>query len=80
MSKKIYFQPGIEAFTWISVETLPQILNFCRKHGLIRPHITQELLMVSAEWALSILSINPSMLASITHESNLARSIKLKLN
>ena len=80
MAKKIYFRPGIVAFTSISVETLPQILIFCRKHGLIRPHNTLELWMLSAEWALSILSINPSMLASITHESDLARSIKLKLN
>ena len=36
--------------------------------------------MVFTQWALSILSTNPSLLASITYESNLARSIKLKLN
>ena len=76
---KIYFRPGREALTSISVETLSQILIFCRKHRLDRPHNTQELWMVFTQWALSILSTNPSLLASITYESNLARSIKLKL-
>ena len=80
MAKKIYFRPGIEAFAWISVETLSQILIFCRKHRLDRPHNTQKLWMVFTQWALSILSTNPSMIASITYKSNLARSIKLKLN
>ena len=51
MAKKIYFRPGMVAFTSMSVETLPQILIFCRKHGLIRPHNTQELWMVFTQWA-----------------------------
>ena len=40
---KIYFRPGIQAFTSISVENLSQILIFCRQHRIIRPHNTQEL-------------------------------------
>ena len=80
VATKIYFRPGIETFTSISVETLSQILIFGRKHRLVRPYNTQELWMVFTQWVLSILSTNPSLLASITYESNLARSIKLKLN
>ena len=39
MATKIYFRPGIEAFASTSVETLSQILNFCRKHRHDRPTI-----------------------------------------
>ena len=66
------------AFASTSVETLSQILLFCRKHS--RPHNSQGLWMVSAKWASLIFSTNPSLLASITYESNMARSIKLKLS
>ena len=56
VASKIYFRPGKEAFASTSVETLSQILIFCRKHSLVRPHHTQELWMVFTQWVLLILS------------------------
>jgi hypothetical protein len=47
-------------FTSTSVETLSQILIFCRKHRLIWNHKTQELWIVLAKCSLSILPTNPS--------------------